>query len=139
MNTIHVFNPMIAFILISNMMEMACFFFQMELVTISHSNYESASINLCLLQWFTRLDFSIIVTSVAALYSLSALLLYCYFGKVATESFENKADCLYDVNWPELRVKWQKCIVIMIASTQKPRYYHGIGLAVLKLETFSKV
>ena len=67
------------------------------------------------------------------------LFLYCFFGKIAIENFEKMADCLYDVNWPELGVKWQKYIVIMIACSQKPRYYHGIGLAILKLETFSRV
>lgn len=37
MNTIRVFSPMIAFILISNMLQMACFLFQMELVIIPYS------------------------------------------------------------------------------------------------------
>lgn len=70
---------------------------------------------------------------------ISNLFLYCYFGKLATESFEKMADCLYDCNWYEVSIQLQKFLIIMIANIQKPIYYYGFRLAILNLETFTKV
>lgn len=64
---------------------------------------------------------------------------YCYFGKMATESYLKMADCLYGLNWHELDLKYQKYFVIMMANAQRPIYYHGFGVAILNLETFLKV
>lgn len=49
------------------------------------------------------------------------------------------ADCLYDTNWQMFSIKLQKYVVIMIGNAQKPLYYHGFGVAVLNLVTFTKV
>lgn len=72
--------------------------------------------------------------------SSSNLFIYCYFGKVATESYQHMADCLYsDSNWWELSVELQKYMLLMNANMQRLLYYHGFEVAVLNLETFSSV
>lgn len=67
------------------------------------------------------------------------MFLYCFFGKLASESFEQMADCLYECNWYGLPVGLQKYFILMIGNAQRPLYYHGFGIAVLNLKTFSKV
>lgn len=86
-----------------------------------------------------HIDSAIFSVLLISAYALSTLIFYCYFGKVATDSFLQMADCLYDVNWHKLPVKTQKYFIIMIGNAQKPLNYHGFGVAVLNLETFSKV
>lgn len=67
------------------------------------------------------------------------MFMYCYFGKLATESFENMSDCIYDMNWQELPISLQKYIVIMIMNMQKTLYYHGFEVAILNLNTYLHV
>lgn len=83
--------------------------------------------------------FELIVILSAFLSELVNLFSRCYFGKMATESYENMADSLFKCNWYDLPTKLQKYIIIMIGNTQTPIYYHGFGLAVLNLLTFNKV
>lgn len=64
---------------------------------------------------------------------------YCYFGKLATESFENMSDCLYDLNWHELPFNLQKYVATMMINMQKTIYYHGFEVAILNLNTFLSV
>lgn len=70
---------------------------------------------------------------------ISNLFVYCYYGKMATESFEKLNDCVYDVNWYELPIGLQKYFILMIQNTQRPIFYYGFGVAVLNLETFTDV
>lgn len=58
---------------------------------------------------------------------------------MATESFLQMSECLYESNWPVLAPNLQKYFVIMIGNTQQPIYYNGFGLVVLNLEAFGKV
>lgn len=67
------------------------------------------------------------------------LFLYCFFSKLAAESFEKFAECLYECEWHGLPNDLLKYFMVMIANTQKPMFYHGFGVAILNLETFSKV
>lgn len=71
--------------------------------------------------------------------TISMLFSYCFFGKLATESLKKIADCLYEMNWYDLPIDLQKNLILIMVSAQKPIYYHGYGLAVLELETFTKV
>lgn len=73
------------------------------------------------------------------LVGVANLFFFCYFGILATESFRGMADALYESNWSEVPVRLQKYFIIMVANTQKPVYYHGFGVAVLNLETFTRV
>lgn len=70
---------------------------------------------------------------------LSTIFLYCYFGKSASRSFEKMSDCLYEMDWHKLPNHLQKYIILIIQNGQKPIYYHGMGIVVLNLETFTKV
>lgn len=49
------------------------------------------------------------------------------------------ATLLFQANWQALPLKLQKYFVVMITNAQTPLYYHGFGVAVLNLETFTKV
>lgn len=70
---------------------------------------------------------------------LSHLFVYCFFGKLATESFEKMAYCLYESNWYGLSVDLQKNFILMIENAQIPIFYHGFEMLVLNLETFTQV
>lgn len=79
------------------------------------------------------------VVVLAGSVGLLNLFVYCYFGKLATESFEQMADSLYESNWSNLPVRLQKYVLLIILNTQRPLRYHGFHLAYLDLETFSRV
>lgn len=71
---------------------------------------------------------------------MSNLLLYCYFGKLASESYEKMCDCIFfKLNWYEFPIELQKYVIVMIANMQKPINYHGFGIINLDLETFARV
>lgn len=71
--------------------------------------------------------------------ALLTLYVNCYFGKMATESYTDMSDCLFQSNWQAQSIKLQKYIIIMIGNAQQPYYYHGFNLATLQLETFISV
>ncbi|XP_055296841.1 odorant receptor 22a-like [Sitodiplosis mosellana] len=75
----------------------------------------------------------------AALTVLTNLFVCCYLGKIASESYEQMADCLYDYNWQELPMNLQKYFIIIIANAQIPLSYHGYGIITLNLETFCQL
>ncbi|XP_055297593.1 odorant receptor 2a-like [Sitodiplosis mosellana] len=89
-------------------------------------------------QQIKRLDingflFWIIIASMC----ISNLFLCCFLGKLASKSYEQMADALYDCNWHKLPLNLQKYLIIMIADAQIPLNYHGCGVITLNLETFS--
>lgn len=86
-----------------------------------------------------RADFSVGLLVSCGLVGIANLFFFCYFGKLATESYRSMADALFDSNWSEVPVRLRKYYIIMIANTEKPIYYQGFGVAVLNLETFTKV
>lgn len=49
------------------------------------------------------------------------------------------ADTLYEASWPDLPIELQKYFIVMIGNAQQPLYYHGFGMAILNLQTFTKV
>lgn len=87
----------------------------------------------------TNLNLTVFVFVIRVLFGMSTLFTFCYFGKLSTTSFENMADCMYENNWYEWSIESQKHIVIMIMNAQRSIYYHGFGVALLNLETFTKV
>lgn len=90
-------------------------------------------------QQLQHIDFNLVILVTATLFGASSLFLYCFFGKLATESHEHLANCLYEANWLALPVKLQKYFIIMIENSQQPLYYHGFGVVVLDLDTFTNV
>lgn len=83
--------------------------------------------------------FDILILIAISLMGLMNIFLYCYFGKLATESFEDMCNCLYEFKWHKLPVKQQKYIIPMMVTAQRPLYYHGFGIIILNLETFCNV
>lgn len=66
-------------------------------------------------------------------------LLNSSFGEMATASYANIADSIYESNWQDLNVGLQKYYILMIGNAQRPVYYHGLGIVILSLETFGNV
>lgn len=64
------------------------------------------------------------------------LFLYCYFGKLAIDSFAKMPDCVFKMNWQKLPVRLQKYIILMIADLQIPICYSGFKVAIVDLRTF---
>lgn len=86
-----------------------------------------------------HIGLSVILLLTAASVSSTNLFFYCFFGMVATESYEKMAECIYESDWTELPVKLQKYILLMIGNAHRPLYYDGFGLAILRLQTFQNV
>lgn len=86
------------------------------------------------------MDSSVAIVLVGASAATGNVFIYCYYGMLATESYEQMSDYLYyDLNWYDLPNKIQKYLVIMIGNIQKPIYYHGFEIAQLNLRTFIQV
>lgn len=92
------------------------------------------------LQQVKHIDKNILTLLAATIVSSSNLFVYCYYGKVASESYQRMADCLYsDSIWWEFPVEIQKYMLLMNVNMQRLLYYHGFEVAVLNLETFTTV
>lgn len=90
-------------------------------------------------QELKHIDFNIGIILMAVIGSISNLFLFCFFGKLATESFAEMADSLFESNWQSLPIHFQKYFIILIGNAQKPLVYHGFGIVALNLETFARV
>ena len=90
-------------------------------------------------QQFQHISFDIFIVLVAISVGVSNLFLYCFLGKVASESYEKMANALYKSDWTSLSNNYQKYFIVMIAHAQKPVFYHGFGMAIMNLQTFNKV
>lgn len=98
-------------------------------VIIQHPKFQQIA------QMSNEFGYVIVVLIVGA----TNLYLYCYFGKLSTESFAKMTECLFECEWQRMEIRVQKYLIMMIANSQKPIYYHGFSVAVLDLETFAKV
>lgn len=49
------------------------------------------------------------------------------------------ADSLFHANWLDVSIEQQKYFIMMVENAQQPHYYHGFGVVVLNLETFTTV
>lgn len=91
-------------------------------------------------QIFIHFNISVgIFTAMGCSTVLSNLFLCCYLGKMASNSYAQMAECLYDCNWYEIPLDLQKYFIIMVANSQVPPTYSGYGVAELNLSTFRKV
>lgn len=86
-----------------------------------------------------HIDFNLGILIVAVLTSAANLFVYCYYGKIASDSYVKMADYMFESNWQPLSVDLQKYFILLIGNTQRPLYYHGFSVAVLNLETFCTV
>lgn len=140
-----IFSLIIMIQLIFGTLYIACVIFQLSLVLMTKfHNYPFFFLQilsrLTILYWqqVEHFDASITVVLLRFTINLTILLVFCYYGKMATESFENMADCLYESNWLDLTVDLQKYFITLIINTQRRLYYHGYGMVVLDLETFCR-
>lgn len=67
------------------------------------------------------------------------IFLYCYFGQMASESFERFSNEYYAMPWFTLPSKHQKYFVLMIGNAQRTVYYDGSGIAKLNLNSLASV
>lgn len=86
-----------------------------------------------------HIDFNVSILLVALASSALNLFIFCFYGKMATESFAEMAECLFESNWQSLPVRLQKYFVLMIGYAQRQMCYSGYGMVVLNLETFTQV
>lgn len=84
-------------------------------------------------------DDTVVPLALGVVVSTSLLFLYCFFGKLATDSYLRMGDLVYESNWQDIPVELQKYLILMIVNMQKPLKYHGFGIAVLDLITFTSV
>lgn len=84
-------------------------------------------------------DFELVMLVVAAFVGISNLFVFCYFGKLTTESSLKMADCVYDLDWYRFDNALSKCLIPIIQMGQRPLTYDGYGIFILDLETFTQV
>lgn len=85
-------------------------------------------------------DFKLLVQPfISLIVGTGSLYLFCNFGKLATDSFENMSDCVYNASWQQFDVELKKYVIFMIQNAQRSLYFHGYGMLTLNLETFTQV
>lgn len=144
--TAEVFSSLVLMELIDSMMTAAILVFQLDLVIyltlkniIKLLKFVIFFLLFHHLKKLKHIDLEVVFIISAIFISVGNLFLYCYFGANATHSYEKMIDSLYNTNWEDLSVKLQKYFILMIANAQQPSYYHGFGVAILNLGTFTKV
>lgn len=84
-------------------------------------------------------DLNFYMVLMALLVSGANLYFYCYYGNRSTDDYAQMANILFESNWNELPVEYQKFVKMMIANAQRPFFYHGLHIFHLNLETYLKV
>lgn len=139
----HAFSYFILVQMICTVVVLSCAIFQCDLVILLHFPTNLKSFNIfhgfMHFQLMQNIGFGIMFVLMLVSINILNLFLYCFFGKMATDSFKEMSICLYKTNWQNLPVDLQKFVVLMIGNAQRPLYYHGFGVAILDLETFTKV
>lgn len=143
-----VYSSYIACCVSCNMLALACATFKLELVFKNSKliNLFEMFLSITILnllattiQELEHFDSDTNMLFTTMLSGLLNLFIYCSFGKLATESFGQMSNCLFESEWLKLPVKLQKCYIIIIANAQIPLFYHGFDIIVLNLETFASV
>lgn len=65
--------------------------------------------------------------------------LHCYLGKSVTERYDALPDHLFHSRWYGLSMQMQKYFVLLLANTQEPLAFHGLGMFTLDMGAFSAV
>lgn len=85
-----------------------------------------------------KADFKVLLVSLVLL-STGVVFIYCYMGTFTTDQFQLYADISYKSMWYKFPVRLQKYYVFILADSQRPRYFNGLGFIDLNLVTFAKV
>lgn len=142
MESARVYSPIILVELICLTICKACIIFHLDLVNayIEMSSHLQMKLNsLYKLQQFHHFGCDVSFLLLALAVTSVASLLYCYFGKITTESYEKMAERLFESKWYRLNLHLQKNFILIIANMQRPVRYHGCGVIALNLETFGNV
>lgn len=76
---------------------------------------------------------------VVCAFGFSNIFGYYFFGKLATDQFEQLPKYLFESDWPNSPLTLQKYYILMLANAQQPMYFDGFKIVILNLESFSKV
>lgn len=126
------------FELLISMLGLAVCIFQLDLVCFIWFCLFSFKL-IVLFQKSQDLDVNAAIFVLVAMCALLNLFIHCYYGKLASFSYEQMANCIFESNWKDLPNNLQKYFIIIIANAQKPIFYHAFNVVVLNLETFAKV
>lgn len=106
-------------------------------------------VKICIWIWISQIFFSSHKTEfdvvvfcfhiICIICSLTWPSLYCYFGSIATERIASIADIVYAANWYDYTPELRKHIILIVARSQEPVYFTGLGLIHCTVETFGKV
>lgn len=91
------------------------------------------------LQQMKHVDSSISLLMLGLMVSTSDLFLYCFFGKMSTDSFAMIGENAYEINWQRFSIKLQRYFILMIGNGQRSLYFRACGMTILDLETFTQV
>lgn len=135
LETAEIYRPYILVQLVSFVIALACATFELHLVVIFHlicllkfDSFVVLKLNFKFrsffhpFQLFKHPSFDVVILVSISLMGLLNIFLYCYFGKLATESFEKISNCLYESNWRKLPIKQQKYVLLMMVNAQQPLY-----------------
>lgn len=142
-----VYSPFAFSKLVSCTFILSCVTFQMDLVVyfffVSSDTHKFSSFLLSFSTIFSQqlqhLGYGVIILLMATATNILTLFVYCYFGKLATESFSLMPNRLFESNWQKLPVKLQQYFILMIGNAQQSLHYHRLQIVKLDLETFTKV
>lgn len=84
-------------------------------------------------------DFELVMLLTSGIVGIANLFVFCYFGKLTTESFTKFADYVYDLNWQKFGIDLKKSAILIIQLAHRPLYYEGYGIFILDLQTFTQV
>lgn len=85
------------------------------------------------------MSFDFVPMVVASVTSIITFLPYCYFSTHVSLLLQHVGGCAYDSMWYEMDVKLAKYNWFIIASSDRPKYFTGLGMFDCSLEMFLKV
>lgn len=77
-----------------------------------------------------------ILLFIVAFLSMFWTFLHCLLGKLVTDRFDQLSN---HSKWHNAPIKLQKDFILLLANTQKPPIFHGLGIYFVDLETFASV
>lgn len=84
-------------------------------------------------------DIETVITFMASMTNILWIYFHCLLGKLVTDRFEQLPNHLFHSKWYELPNKLQKYFILLLANTQEPLFFDGLGIYALNLETFTSV
>lgn len=114
-------------------------FFSQKLL-LSFSQKCPTNFNCFPLKFTSDLEPEVVLHCVAAV--VRALIwpfFYCHFANVATDCIASIGDIDYGSNWYDFPTKLRKHAILIIARSQQPLLFTGLGLMRCTIETFGAV